>query len=205
MPPPLCSDERRQLLLLARTALTEFILHNRVPVVPAPEGRLAECSGAFVTLYWRRRLRGCVGLPGRDLPLGQAVVQAAVLAARYDPRFTAITAEELPDVEIEISVLSEARPIAADAIEVGTHGLLVIRGKNRGLLLPKVATQRSWTAQRFLEEACRKASLAADAWRDSETELLAFTAEVYAESELDPAATGAADNRGPSQEPDAKL
>lgn len=200
---PLCSDDRRQLLLLARTSLTEVILYNRLPDVPPLGGRLAERAGAFVTLYCQGRLRGCVGLPGQELPLWETVVQAAVSAARNDPRFAVVGAGELSQIEIEISVLSEARPIAADAIEVGRHGLLVIRGRNRGLLLPQVATERSWPVRRFLEETCRKAGLAADAWQDPETELLAFAAEVFSERELHPAAMGAAEDRGPSRKPRA--
>lgn len=201
MPPPLYSDDRRQLLLLARTSLTEVVSYNRIVEVPSLGGRLAERTGAFVTLRCRGRLRGCVGMPNPSLPLSETVVQAALSAARNDPRFAAIRVEELPDIEIEISVLSDAQPIAASDIEVGRHGLMVIRGKNRGLLLPQVATERSWSAQRFLEETCLKADLAADVWRDPETEVLAFTAEVFSEKEFPPATMAAAENRGPSWKP----
>lgn len=192
MPPLLCSDDRRELLVLARTAITEAVRHDRIPAPPAPAGRLAEPGGAFVTLHCRGRLRGCIGLSGRSLSLGQTVVQSAVSAARNDPRFTAISAGELPEVEIEISVLSEPQAISPGAVEVGTHGLLVIGGGHRGLLLPQVAVERSWSALRFLEETCRKAGLEPDAWRHPETELLAFTAEVFSERELQPAGMGAA-------------
>jgi AmmeMemoRadiSam system protein A len=194
--PPLCSDDRRKLLALARAALTEAVLHDRVPDLPLPEGCLAEAAGAFVTLHHRGRLRGCVGVSGRTLSLGETIVQSAVSAARNDPRFTAIATHEVPEVEIEISVLSEARAIAPGAIEVGIHGLLVVRGGRRGLLLPQVAIERCWPALRFLEETCRKAGLEADAWRHPETEILAFTAEVFSEREFRQGAQGA-----PTQEP----
>ena len=107
MLPPLCSDDRRRLLRLARTALAEVILRNRIPDLPEPAGRLAEHSGAFVTLYCRGRLRGCMGVVGAELSLSETVVQAAVSAARHDPRFSAVTPEELAHVEIEISILSQ--------------------------------------------------------------------------------------------------
>ena len=191
--PPLCSDDRRKLLALARAALTEAVLHDRVPDLPLPEGCLAEAAGAFVTIHHQGRLRGCVGLSGRSLSLGETVVQSAASAARNDPRFTAIGAGEVSEVEIEISVLSEARAIAPGAIEVGTHGLLVVRGRHRGLLLPQVAVERSWAAPRFLEETCRKAGLGPDAWRHPETEILAFTAEIFCEREYRQAAPGAAE------------
>jgi AmmeMemoRadiSam system protein A len=160
---------------------------------------LDEEGSAFVTLYCHGKLRGCVGMVDRGLPLGEAVVQAALGAARNDPRFEPIRSEELAEVEIEISVLSEALPIAADSLEVGRHGLLVIRGQNRGLLLPQVAAERSWSAQHLLEQTCLKAGLQADAWRDPGTELLAFTADVFSERELHPAAMAAAKSRGPSR------
>ena len=196
--PLLCSDDRRKLLALARAALTEVVLHDRIPDLPLPAGRLAERAGAFVTLHHQGRLRGCVGLPGRSLSLGETIVQSAVSAARNDLRFTAIGAGELSEVEIEISVLSEPEAIAPGAIEAGTHGLLVIRGSHRGLLLPQVAVERSWPALRFLEETCRKAGLEPDAWRHPETELLAFTVEIFSEREFQQTAPGAA-RRGPAK------
>jgi AmmeMemoRadiSam system protein A len=195
MLPPLSSDERRQLLLLARTFLTEVIQHNRIPELPPLSGRSAEPAGAFVTLHCRGRLRGCVGLPSANLSLGETVAQAAIGAARNDPRFPPICAEEVVEVEIEISVLSEARLISPGAVEIGRHGLIVVRGSSRGLLLPQVATERGWTALRFLNETCLKAGLPADVWLDSETQVLAFEAEVFSEGEIRPAETGAAEGR----------
>ena len=122
------------MLALARAAITESILHDRLPDFSAPSGRLAEPSGAFVTLFHKVRLRGCVGFLGRDLSLAETVVQSSISAARNDPRFAAITAGELSEIEIEISVLSEPQPMSAGEIETGVHGLLVARGRNRGVL-----------------------------------------------------------------------
>ena len=190
--PPLCSDDRRALLALARAAITEAVLYRRLLDLPAPAGRLAEPADAFVTLHQGGRLRGCVGLSGRNFSLGETVARCAVSAAIHDSRFSAVSAGEVSEVEIEISVLSEFRAISPGAIETGVHGLLVISGSRRGLLLPQVAVQRAWPALRFLEETCRKAGLDPDAWRHPETELLAFTAEVFSEWEFDPTAEGAA-------------
>src|SRR5882672_7312806 len=96
--PALCSDDRRLLLSLARAALTEVVLHDRIIVPPKFTGCLAEISSAFVTLHCRGKLRGCVGITSGDMALGEAVVQAAIGAARNDLRFAAIDASELPDV-----------------------------------------------------------------------------------------------------------
>jgi uncharacterized protein (TIGR00296 family) len=66
---------------------------------------------------------------------------------------------------------------------VGRHGLLVLRDTFKGLLLPQVAKERNWSAQRFLEETCNKAGLPPDAWRDPATRIFGFTAEIYSEKE----------------------
>jgi len=136
-----------------------------------------------------------VGISGRDLPLGEAVIQAAAGAGRSDPRFAAVQPAELAQMEIEISVLSEPERIFADAVEVGRHGLLVIRGRSRGLLLPQVASQHNWTPLRFVAETCRKAGLGPDAWRELDTTLWAFTAEVFSEAEPPPFTKEAAQER----------
>jgi uncharacterized protein (TIGR00296 family) len=108
---------------------------------------------------------------------------AAISAAMHDPRFDAVRAEEVAALDIEISVLSPFENIAALDVRVGIHGLMIVRGPFRGLLLPQVAMEYRWSATRFLEETCVKAGLPRDAWRDSETQISAFTAEVFAEHE----------------------
>jgi AmmeMemoRadiSam system protein A len=180
------------LLGLARAAITEAVVHRCVWSPPAATGRLGEPAGAFVSLHHRSRLRGCVGLTSRDLSLGETVAQCAIGAALHDSRFSAIGPDEVSEIEIEISVLSELRRLPPRAIEIGRHGLLIIRGSNRGVLLPKVAAERGWPAVRFLEETCRKAGLDPDAWRDPEAELLAFTAEVFSDRDFAAAEGGAA-------------
>jgi uncharacterized protein len=183
MPPPFSDQDRRTLLRLARAAVSEIITHDRILSVPQLAGPLARQAAAFVTLFLAGRLRGCVGLPWPNLALGETVVQAALGAARNDSRFQPVRPAELAELEIEISVLSEAKLIAASEIEVGRHGLMVVRGRNRGLLLPQVAVERAWTAEVFLDEVCRKAALPAMAWKDPQTELFAFTAELFSERE----------------------
>ena len=69
-----------------------------------------------------------------------------------------------------------------EAIEAGKHGLVVSQGRQRGVLLPQVATQFNWSPQRFLEETCVKAGLERDAWKDPATRVQAFTAEVFSEA-----------------------
>jgi AmmeMemoRadiSam system protein A len=181
---PLPRDDQRTLLELARRAISESI--SRLPLfdVPPVSASLDRPAGAFVTLYREGHLRGCIGRIEPVEPLAKTVAHCAVGAAFHDPRFTPVVADELSLLVIEISVLSPAKPIRPEAVEVGLHGLVVSREQFHGVLLPKVAAERGWTSQRFLEETCRKAGLPPDAWRNPETECLSFTDEVFSEAEL---------------------
>ena len=115
--------------------------------------------------------------------LADVVARSAINAALHDSRFRSITAEEIAGLEIEISVLTVPERILPEAIIAGHHGLLIVRGSSRGLLLPQVASERNWSSLRLLEETCKKAGLAGDVWRDSATEVFGFTAEVFSEKE----------------------
>jgi AmmeMemoRadiSam system protein A len=116
--------------------------------------------------------------------LGDGIVRAAINAAMHDPRFPPVAVEEVADLDIEISILSPPEKIAPDAIVAGEHGVLVVRPPDRGVLLPRVATERGWSASQLLEETCAKAGLPRDAWRERETQVFAFTAEVFSEQDI---------------------
>jgi AmmeMemoRadiSam system protein A len=100
-----------------------------------------------------------------------------------DNRFPPVTIEESLHLEIELSILSPAKPIRAEEVEVGRHGLLVSGHGRRGLLLPQVPVERAWDRKTFLEQTCRKAGLPQDAWQKGAT-IEAFTAEVFGESSV---------------------
>ena len=139
----------------------------RPPTVAVP-------AGAFVTLHRGAELRGCVGslVPGR--PVWQSVVAAAVSAAS-DPRFDPVEPREVAGLRIEVSVLGPAVPFDDPADFVaGNHGLIVERGWRGALMLPEVAAEHGWGAAGMLGATCRKAGLAADAWREPATRLRAF-------------------------------
>ena len=178
------SLDKKLLLEIARQALQAGVerresLQN-LPKDLAP----AESTGAFVTLRKRGRLRGCIGQVGTGQPLVEVIAHCAKAAALEDPRFQPVRTEELAEIEIEISALSDLQEIAPDAIEAGKHGLIVSRGSQRGLLLPQVATEMRWNARKLLEETCVKAGLEREAWRDPETKIQGFTAEAFSESEF---------------------
>ena len=184
LPLQLSSDDRRALLALARRAVLEAVAYERIPALDPPSGALAQPSGAFVTLSVLQRLRGCVGRIERDTAIAEIVVQCAIGAALHDSRFAPMAKHEIQDLEISVSVLSELSPIAPDEIEIGRHGLLIRSGQRHGLLLPQVAAERHWSAERFLEETCQKAELDPNAWRDTSTQIFGFTAECFCESDF---------------------
>jgi AmmeMemoRadiSam system protein A len=177
----LSSDDWLALVEIARRAISSAILEKSIPDLPPYPAALSEHRGAFVSLYHDGILRGCVGQVENPGPLADVVARSAINAALNDSRFASIVADEVAALQIEISVLTVPERILPEAIVAGRHGLLVVLGSARGLLLPQVATERKWSGQRLLEETCAKAGLARDAWRDPATQVFGFTAEVYSE------------------------
>ncbi len=180
--PRLTKDEKNELLRLARAAIQRRIRGESRPTVEHKVGEPVKEWGAFVTLHKQGMLRGCIGsLEGRG-DLKDTIVEMAESAAFQDPRFMPLNEDELPYTEIEISVLTPMEPVKDTSdIEVGRHGLMVKKGPFSGLLLPQVATERNWDRTTFLNETCRKAGLPKDAWKDKDTSILMFSAEVFDE------------------------
>ncbi len=140
--------------------------------------------GAFVTLWRRDVLRGCIGHVPADRALGVVVRDMTVAAARDDPRFPPVAVGEVAELRLEISVLTEPAPLAPVdpcRIVIGRDGLIVRRGRNLGLLLPQVAPEQHWGAETFLVATCQKAGLGPDAWRQPGTQVLVFQADVFGE------------------------
>ena len=178
----LAESEKKLLLEIARRALAAAVERRREAAEFPSNGVLRRPGGAFVTLHKHSKLRGCIGqLPG-SVPLVEVVAHCAASAALEDPRFSPVRPDEVAEIDIEISVLSELEDITAEQIVPGKHGLVIGRGYNRGVLLPQVATQFNWNAQRFLEETCEKAGLDRNSWRDPQTHVQAFTAEVFGDA-----------------------
>lgn len=172
--------DRRDLLRIARESVVAHVRAQPVPPRLAA-GALARPAGAFVSLHQRGRLRGCIGHVEANQPLAEVVSRCAVAACSADPRFPAVTAQELAEIAIEVSVLGPLEPVAAlDQIEVGRHGLVIERGRTRGLLLPQVATEWGWDAATFVEQTCHKAGLPVDVW-PHRARLWKFEAEVFGE------------------------
>lgn len=180
-PPDLSETRRKELLELARAAITDYLKTGRLPDYATDDPALARRSGAFVTLKEGGELRGCIGRMQAEAPLYQVVREMAVAAATSDPRFPPMRVDELSQVSIEISVLSPMRRLAdVQQIEVGTHGLMILKGGQQGVFLPQVPVEQGWDRDEYLEELCGKAGLPAGCWREGAT-LYTFTAIVFGE------------------------
>jgi len=174
-------SQREKLLEIARRSIEGRLKQSKIPDFSVTEPELREKRAAFVTLTKGGHLRGCIGYTEPIHPLHQTVASCAVSAAFSDPRFPPLRADELPQVQIEISVLTPLRKIQdISEIQVGVHGLFITKGFHRGLLLPQVATEYGWDRETFLEQTCYKAGLAADAWRKG-AEIYIFSAEIFHE------------------------
>jgi AmmeMemoRadiSam system protein A len=172
------SDDERALLLRAAHQAIEGALRGEELDIAAPSPHLAELRAVFTTLHLQGELRGCVGYAFPVYPLYRTVLETAVAAAYGDSRFWPVTEIEVPELKIEISVLSPLVEIAPDQVEVGKHGLIITQGQRRGLLLPQVPVEHGWDVERFLNESCSKAGLPPDAWSRG-AKLEAFTAEIF--------------------------
>lgn len=175
---PLSSDDIKALHAIARDAVRAATA-GREPAPPsALPDALTRPGAAFVTLRRDGELRGCIGHLKADQPLWRSVQEMAAAAASRDSRFDSINPAEVDRLTIEISVLSPMVPCRADEVAPGRDGLYVVRGGWTGLLLPQVAVEYGWDRETFLAHACRKAGLAPDAWREPETRIFRFTAEI---------------------------
>lgn len=164
--PELSEDDKDRLLALARETIRGRLSGGRRDASPAPGPPFQEPRGVFVTLHRDGELRGCIGYPLPVKPLWEAVREMALAAAFEDPRFPAVRGEELPGLDIEISVLTVPQAVSGpEDVRVGVDGIIVSKGLNRGLLLPQVPIEQGWDLEQYISYGCRKAGLAADEWK----------------------------------------
>ena len=176
-------ESRRTLLEVAREAIAVFLRRGEIPPRRADSPALLQPRATFVTL-WRRdvdELRGCRGEPFARRPLIESVAHMAIASATDDPRFPPVTIDEVPGLRIAISALTPLLPIHPEEIDVGRHGLLIVRGRQAGLLLPEVATRYGWSREELLVGICEKAGLPEGAWKAMGVELYGFETEEWSE------------------------
>ncbi|MCS7142343.1 MAG: TIGR00296 family protein [Aigarchaeota archaeon] len=172
---------------LARSAITSSLLGSGRDL-DLPSLR----RGVFVTLYRypTMELRGCVGYPYPVDDLKGAIVRAALMSAFEDPRFPPLTGEELNEVVVEVSLLTEPQLISFGGridlpklIRIGVDGLIIESRYGSGLLLPQVPISYGWDVYEFLVNLCLKAGLSPTYWMEKEAKIFRFAADVFKEKE----------------------
>lgn len=184
-------EEGVLLVKTARMTIETYLRDSKAPKRPEVPKKLLEPRGVFVTLTKNGELRGCIGHPLATMPLIDALMDSAISAATRDPRFPELKLEELPKVEIEVSVLTKPEALKVkhpkeypELIKIGRDGLIIEYGPYAGLLLPQVPVEWNWNEEEFLSNACMKAGLSPDCWLDKGVRVKSFSAQVF--SELEP-------------------
>ncbi|MGI6636591.1 MAG: AmmeMemoRadiSam system protein A [Christensenellales bacterium] len=127
---------------LARASFEHYVRTGTTMQRPAdvPSALLEQRAGVFVTLHMHGHLRGCIGtITPTTACVADEIIQNAVSAAAHDPRFSPVREEELPHIECSVDVLGTPEDIdSPDQLDVKEYGVIVSRGRRRGLLLPNL-------------------------------------------------------------------
>lgn len=188
------SKQGRVLAQLARQTLVEALTPQKAAALKKIDSKTlsADCYqvdlGTFVTLTQKGQLRGCIGNLSASESVLAGVKQNVLNAAFHDPRFGALTAEELNSIEIEVSVLTKPIPLDYDdgkdliaKLRPNVDGVIIRKGYASATFLPQVWEQLPKT-QRFLSHLCQKAALPADAWRDGDIEVSTYQVQYFHEA-----------------------
>jgi AmmeMemoRadiSam system protein A len=176
----LTDEEKRFCKDLIRHVISDHLGQAAGPKPALASETLTMALGACVTLKRPGRLRGCSGNVVGNGPLVTTIERMAGAAAFEDPRFPPLAAEELDDLDIEVSVLGPITPCPDPAlIEIGRHGLYIRKSLHSGLLLPQVATEWGWDRETFLDQTCVKAGLPKGTWRKPKVEIWWFEAVIF--------------------------
>lgn len=185
-------EEGTELVKLARAAVESYLRNGKIINSTKKSNKKA---GIFVTLYQtqtsnsEKNLRGCIGytIPSRNVY--DTVIAAAINAATEDPRFMALSQEELENTIFEVSVLTKPILIKVNntlafqsEIIIGRDGLLLESKYGSGLFLPQVPVEQKWTINEYLASLCYKAGAPADAWKLPESRLYKFRSLVFTEN-----------------------
>lgn len=175
---PVSESGKDTLLRLAKETITKYVKNGSLPEVVMNNKRLRVNGATFVTIKTEEgRLRGCIGNIEPTMPLYQSVIHNAVSASSRDTRFQPMKETDLEGIEVEVTILSPLEPLKnKKAVEIGRHGLYLVKDYRSGILLPQVPVEQGWDRITFLKQVSRKAGLPEDAWK--EADLYSFTAEI---------------------------
>lgn len=178
-------NEKKYLLKLARKSIEDCLNNKKTEASDIPSERLKYDRGVFVTLHKNGNLRGCIGYIKPIKPLHRAVIENAVNAATKDFRFPGVDLSELPEIDIEISVLTPPEEVeGAEDFIIGEHGIIIEKGFRNAVFLPQVAPEQGWGREQTLSHLCMKAGLPTDAWKSDDMKFFVFKAQVFGENEI---------------------
>jgi len=177
-------DEKRELLQIARETIKSYIHKNEKKYPQNQNPKFLEKRGVFITLHYLEELRGCIGYPLPIKSMLHSIVDNAIASATEDPRFNAVTSDQLDDIDIEISILSVPSEVkSVKDIKIGQDGIIVTKGFMRGLLLPQVPIEQNWNLDEYISYGCMKAGLPQDEWKRG-VKIETFQATVFGEKDL---------------------
>ena len=180
----LSPSDKKALLVFARETISRIFSTDTVPLARGFSANLQQPRGVFVTLKKKNELRGCIGRIIGDEPLGKLTGAMALQAAFNDRRFSPVTADELREIEIEISVLTPLKEVSgAEQIVVGRDGVVLVKEGRSAVFLPQVATEQRWNREEMLDNLCAKAGLPPGSWKHG-AQLLTFQAVVFSEADF---------------------
>ncbi len=183
-----CSDDQGRILLdLARKAIAIRLGRGEAPGSGEGYADLQQCQATFVTLKKKGQLRGCIGNLEPVGTLWEGIRDNALNAAFHDYRFAPLSADELDEIHIDISILSPAVLLdytdTADLLKKlcpGRDGVVLGSGAKAATFLPQVWQQLP-RVEDFLGHLCHKAGLDKDTWRHGHPEIRVYQVQCFAE------------------------
>jgi len=183
-------EDKKYLLKLARRTIQKYFIDEVVLQIDEDDlpQTLKEKRGTFVTLWKNNKLRGCIGdLEGKK-PIYQSIIDNSLASALVDPRFTPIKSDELNNIKIEVSILSELKKLPdftrldsfLKYLDKYRLGLLIKKDNHQATFLPQVWEDLS-SAELFISQLCEKAGLDRNEWKKMNLEIYQYSAEVFKE------------------------
>ncbi len=190
---PLTLEEKHILLRLAREALEKGVRGEKLPPLDWEHlpAILRAPGASFVTLTKYGELRGCIGTLEARQPLAEDVREHALAAALNDYRFPPVEIQELSEIEIEISILTE--PVRLEystpqeliaKLRPGIDGVVLQEGGRRATFLPQVWAKVP-DPEEFLSQLCMKMGTPPDLWKKKPLEVFVYQVEEFRESHDD--------------------
>lgn len=181
--------DNQQIIDIAQHSIKQKVLSNIDWEPDLVDPWMQTHAGVFTTLYTDTGdLRGCVGVPYPDHPIGKAIAISARRSATDDYRFSPVTPEELDSITISVEVLSEFTPIMYDdlddllhQIEIGTMGLTVKYKDYAALFLPRVAKEQGWDPHDYVVNLCRKGYIPPSFIGVKPVEFASFTTQFFSQ------------------------